>query len=1145
MNKIKYLLIALCAFLAVSCTQDKIFEEITNVPLKRCLEPMNISARVDANSGVATTFRWDVTTDAEEYLLEVLDAETNNVVFSRTLSPKEIPFVTNLEADGKYTFRVTAKSSKLQDSNVAVYEDTFKTYAIKDNLFLTATGKTDSSVSLAWASDVADYKDVTHIEAVPTSGGDAVTVNLSAADADAAAAVISGLKASTEYDIVLFFKSASRGAVTLWTNPAKGDLNKITTSEALIAAMTAGEDVYVGAEGSPYTVGSITPAKGFRMLGEAAADGSKPVVAADIVLDAGFTGDLYFENIHFDGTGRDRIINHKASALNIDKISLVNCEVTDYNCGLFYSNSNDKLTLGEFLIEGCDIYNIKGSGGDGFDVRVTTEIGKITFRNNTVYDGFRTFFRVDDKDNAVTLGEFLMENNTIKGVATNDKGLLYIRCPWTKLTARRNLFLHQTGDKAVLATTNKVDNVPTDITAADNYCYNIGEKFFGESKNFTADQIKATVLSADPCFNSKGNFFYLASADLQEKKIGAAKWWNAYVEPVEDLTQGFTEAPHTWDLNNATFFAGDLTKSKVRDELLMVASEEHPMNLDGALTFKTAAAKAKNGVPTDGYVAFKVTSPGSIIIKVTDAEALGSQIVVATGDVDGGSAIVKGGAVAKADGSATKVVLADISGETMVYLYPTDACAITALSWTPDMAGINTALASPKATVDVDKVTEGDETPITVTWSAVENAASYTVTFNKKKTTQEELSFEIPAETVMALEPGVYNVTVVANPADTDPYNTASEVATVAFAVMAKAADPTPEPEIKTIVWDFTEEYSADFNVSDTKTYKYDAGSVSEVAAADETEVLYFSPNGKAIKYAGKTSSADNKAYKPITYGGGAAYAFFRTDKAGTLKITATQGKVAADNSNCKLGVRIGDATVGEDVDLGPYDTSKEVLDAQIFEWTIENASGAVQEIKIMKPSGATSPWIYRIEFSYTEGGAPEPEPEIYKWNFTENYSADFNVSDTKTYKYDAGTVTEVAAADETEVLYFSPNGKAIKYAGKTSTADNVAYKPITYGGGAAYAFIRTAKKGTLKVTATQGKVAADNSNCKLGLRIGDTVVGEDVDLGPYDLAKAGLDAQTFEWTIENASGDVQEIKIMKPSGATSPWIYEIEFIAQ
>ena len=441
MNKIKYILLALTALFAVSCLQDKVFEEITSVPLKRCLEPMNLSAKVDANSGVLTTFRWDVTTDAEEYLLEVLDAKTGEVVLSNVLTGKEVPFVTELEADRNLTFRVTAKSSKLQDSNVAEYDGSFKTFAVKDNLFLAVTAKSAESVSITWSKDAADYRDVTHIEATPVAGGNAVSKELDASEAEAAAAVISGLAPSAEYDIVLFFKSASRGAVTVWTAPAQGSLSRVTTSEALIAAMTAGDDVYVGAEGSPYVVGSVTPAKGFRMLGEYAADGSRPVVQGDIVLNAGYTGDLHIENIHFDGTARSRIIDHKGGELNIEKISLVNCEITGYNCGIFYDNVADQLTLGELLIEGCDIYNIPGSGGDGVDVRNAAAIGTITFRNNTVYDAFRSFFRIDDK--STSLNAFVMENNTIKNVAIPDKGILYIRCPWTSLSAKNNLFLYQ------------------------------------------------------------------------------------------------------------------------------------------------------------------------------------------------------------------------------------------------------------------------------------------------------------------------------------------------------------------------------------------------------------------------------------------------------------------------------------------------------------------------------------------------------------------------------------------------------------------------------------------------------------------------------------------------------------------------------
>ena len=962
MNKLKYIFIALAAVVAVSCVQDKVFEEITSVPLKRCLEPMNLSARVDANSGVSTTFRWDVTSDAEEYLLEVLSVNNSAAVLTKTLAPKEVPFVVDLEADGQYTFRVTAKSSKLQDSKVAIYDDSFKTYAIKDNLFMTVTGKSAGAVSLAWSAEASDYQDVTHIEAAPTAGGKSVTKNLTPAEASAAAATIDGLAASTEYDIVLFFKSASRGAVTVWTSPAQGSATLVSTSEALIAAMTAGDDVMVAAAGSPYTVGSVTPAKGFRMLGEYAADGSKPVVAGDIALAAGYTGDLYIENIHFDGTGRSRIIDHKGGVMEIDKISLVNCEISGYNCGIYYDNAADQMTLGEFLMEGCEIYDIVGNGGDGFDVRNASAIAKITMRNNTIRDGFRSFLRYDDK--STSLGELVFENNTIKAVALPDKGLLYIRCPWSKMTIRKNLFLYQTGDKAVLATTNLPENVPTDITAADNYCFTIGDKFFGESKNFTADQVKATVLEADPCFNSKGNNFCLSNVDLQDKKVGAAKWWNAYVEPVEDLTQGFTTAPHTWNLADATLFAGDLEKSKVRDELLMVASEARKMNLDGAIAFSAAAEVNKKGVPTDGYVAFKVNAPGSVIIKVEDPEAAGSQIVVATGDVDGATATVNGGAVANSKGEAQKIILAGISEETMVYLYPTGPAKIAALSWTTDMAGVNTALKAPKATIDVEKITEGDETAITVSWEAVENAANYTVTFNKKKTTTEELSFVVDAETAAALEAGIYTVDVVANPADTDPYNTASEAATVAFAVMAKSAEPGPQEIERTLTWDFSSEAwqtelaakgakNADItnwvSTVDGLTWTSTAKSKWNTATIAE-ETVYF------IQAGGKSDGSDR-------------FFSFTAPAAGHLSVTASNTGSAEDLTRM-VTVQVNG---GEAQSLpGGYSSTAPA----VCEFDIDAG-----EVKIY-PTGNGLRFL-KIEFVYTEIIGPEEPGEDYVWDLS------------------------------------------------------------------------------------------------------------------------------------------------------------------
>ena len=114
MNKFRFAILGLSALVAVSCV-NKEFEEITTMPLKRCLEPMNLSAKVYANSGVQTTFKWDVTSDAEQYILEVLTEEGQRVLYD-TLAPGQVPFVTELEADGVYTFTVKGISSKFKAS---------------------------------------------------------------------------------------------------------------------------------------------------------------------------------------------------------------------------------------------------------------------------------------------------------------------------------------------------------------------------------------------------------------------------------------------------------------------------------------------------------------------------------------------------------------------------------------------------------------------------------------------------------------------------------------------------------------------------------------------------------------------------------------------------------------------------------------------------------------------------------------------------------------------------------------------------------------------------------------------------------------------------------------------------------------------
>jgi hypothetical protein len=198
------------------------------------------------------------------------------------------------------------------ESKVSVYDGSFKTYAVKDNLFLEITGRTSGSVSLKWSAEASDYKEVTHITARPVAGGDAVKLDLSDAQATAAAATVSGLQPSTEYQLVLYYLSASRGAVDAWTIADGSAYTTISTSEELVAAAKAGGSYYLAYSGSPYTLGAVVPATSLTLVGELSADGDRPVVDGAFALDSfnDASQSLYFEGITFTGLGnRSRVID--------------------------------------------------------------------------------------------------------------------------------------------------------------------------------------------------------------------------------------------------------------------------------------------------------------------------------------------------------------------------------------------------------------------------------------------------------------------------------------------------------------------------------------------------------------------------------------------------------------------------------------------------------------------------------------------------------------------------------------------------------------------------------------------------------------------------------------------------------------------
>ena len=1015
-NILKGFLTTLAAVALLPGCVQKEWNEITELNLARCLEPQNLSARVDATAGDVVTFGWDVNKDAGGYELVVYtDEGMTQMENSWVLEPSEVPFTTRLTADQKYWFtvqayRVDANGDKVTStlSHIAVYDGSVKTYAVKDNLFLEVTGRSTSSVSLAWSNEVSDYTEVTNLSAVPVKGGSTVKKDLSGSEAAAAAATIDGLDPSTEYQITLFYMSAARGAVDTWTKAEPGSAVTITTSDELKTAVAAGGNYYLPYSDTPYSMGTAKPADDLTLVGELGPDGSKPVVAGKVELTADLVtpnAKLYFENIKFDGTGNSRIVEHTGGSPVVESIKFLNCEITGYLAGFFYGNNENVVKIGKFIFDSCDMYGIIGSGGDAFDIRKTTEIDEVAFLNNTMYDGIRTLFRIDASD-AIKIGHIDFENNTVKNIATmddgNNRGIFAIRVPH-EMTLKNNLFLFEDGgktgdeaDKAQLFQNNANTVEPTFKAASGNYSYAHGKDFFTK---ISAQAAGFVVMNVDPCYNSKGNFFQLAAQDLIENKVGASKWWIQYVEKTEDLTQNVIAGAHTWNLQDASLFAGDVKNSRVRDELLLVGTEATPLNADGGINFKQASVLNRKGVPTEGYAAFKVDGPGSVDMLLSDPDKTGASVVVALFD-DKGLTVLGGAVASSANPEVQKVVVPEVNGEGTIYLYSTGAVSIVKLAWSEDTLALDKVLATPKPVVEPVTLTEGDETAVTITWDAIPNAATYVVVFNKRAhDPQTETSYTVPAEDIAELKAGLYTFTVQAFPADGDLYYQASEKGNASFAIQPKGGGG--EMVEVTWTWDFS---AADWQEQFAK-YGASGADITNWNLTYDNLTIYSAAKSKYnttyFQWGGKGSLSDR-------------YMKFTAPEQGTLKVWAsnTGSSNAADRF----------VTVNQDGE-----------EVSIVGGVPSNGEPAVCEFSVKAGDvyiycTGNALRYYKVEFTYTTGPAAAVE---YDWDFSAaDWQAEFGKlgavgADITNWNLTYDNLTIVSAAkSKYNTTYFQWGGK-------------------------------------------------------------------------------------------------------------------------
>lgn len=764
-------------------------EEITSLDLTRCLEPLNLSNTIF--NGDSVVFDWDIVSGSDQYALQISTDSTFDKVDREVVVPStDVPCGVKLVADQKYFFRVQSQVSdeSKEFSKWAVYDGSVKTYAVRSNLNLTVTERTVNSLSVSWDKD----PDVTHISYTNYATGEELQYDLQEADIENATATVTGLAASTNYVVGLYYLSANRGELNLYTMPDLNGVAEASTTEALAQALKDGATaVKLTMAGSPYELGAADLSSPIKIYGEESAEGGRPVIKGELHIVESFSGSFYSEGVEWNGNSSEfgfpiQLKNGgKGANVPVTEITYKNCTITGYSKGLIYE-WGQTFDLGYLTYDGCTIHSIPGSGGDGIDFRNASAIDAIVLKNSTVYNSFRTFFRIDAN---VQLTAIELNNNTIMNVAqvddTNNGGLFGIQSETVKATVKNNVFLHMASVSTMISANTKYRKAGDFISFSGNFYFDVPETFFNDNcSQSEAVSGGGSVLTVDPCYNSAGLIFNLTNPTVIASKAGDPRWQVAYVEPPIDNELTLLAGAKTWDLSDASIFNGTMKVTQVKDQLRFIVSESNTIVLEESLVkFTNAANVGRTGVPSDGALEFRVNKPGSVYLKTADYDDnTGNHIVVS---VDG---VVKGGVATNTNmGNVQKILVTDIAEgeEVSVYLYPSGPIAIETLAWSLDTAQVNTALATPEPVLEPASMLQGNATDIKVTWAPVENAGSYSVSFNNGAAeTVTEAAYTIPASMTGFLQGGGYAVKVWANPAEGDVYNTQSSAGSASLTVL-------------------------------------------------------------------------------------------------------------------------------------------------------------------------------------------------------------------------------------------------------------------------------------------------------------------------------------------------------------------------
>ncbi len=907
-TSIKYAFLALCAAFALTGCRQEAFDEMTELPLTRCLVPMELSASVA--DGDQVTFSWKVTKDAQRYQLELSEDAAFTAPEAIVVPSAEVPKTIQLTVDKTYFWRVKALNDNLEPSKWALPATaSFDTYPVRKSLNPVVVSRETNAISIAW-DDAADKADLNSIEVVPLVAGETDTpklITLEAADVTACTKKIEGLDAGREYKFTLLFgKAGVRGVLTACTRPDMGAVVAVSTSAGLLSAADktgAPARVKLAYSADPVEMAYADPAAEYitvnadlYLYGESAEDGKKPALKnATFKIKSGATV-VHLEDLALDAVGINSLLENVDAT--VTAIEIVNCEVTGYTNGIItVAESAAQANTAKFLVDGCYMHDFNAAkasvGADFIDFRHGAN-GEIIVRNSTFYNCARSFVRVT---NNAKIASVLLENNTFNYVtatpsSSNNRGIISVSrtAEPTSIIVRKNVFLNMYSEaeagKAPKECWVRLCRSSDDSyrpACSGNVYFRVGDGFMYSTARDLADKettvsngdafkpvalTEAVELTDDPCVKSEAGKLYLqgkGGAAIVKAQAGDPRWWNAVQPEVIRATElTVVTGDYTWDFTEKTIYDTETLNVPTiigNARIFALPSVPAQVTMSEGVTFSQGAVLS-GGVPQYSGVGILTTGTGSVKVTAVGTDATAE--VVAGGDRY----------PVLADGVEHTVVLGDLIGENNIYVIADKELTLKKITWTTDLTPEETKkpLAKPSVSIAPNKVELGSEEDVVVSWEAVPNAADYVYTYQGAESITAETSFTIPGADVALLAEGEYVVTVKARPVSTSTKWLESAVASASMKVEKSGTEVKLSWDFSASAWTskFAQVFTAKNNNETPATFTVDELSV----VAGGGTIKYNDYEGKTFIQTGGAGTKTKRCFQFTAPAGGTLTAY-------------------------------------------------------------------------------------------------------------------------------------------------------------------------------------------------------------------------------------------------------------------------------